>query len=91
MISPISIRSTSRSAGTRASASCSKAARAWSSASPAPGTSGATLRVYIERYEPDASRHDLETQSALADLIAAAEELAGIGARTGRDAPTVIT
>lgn len=55
------------------------------------GTSGATLRVYIERYEPDASRHDLETQSALADLIAAAEELAGIGARTGRDAPTVIT
>ena len=55
------------------------------------GTSGATLRVYIERYEPDASRHDLETQTALADLIAAAESLAEIRARTGRDAPSVIT
>lgn len=55
------------------------------------GTSGATLRVYIERYEPDASRHDLETQGALADLIAAAESLADIRTRTGRDAPSVIT
>ncbi|MBP1848957.1 alpha-D-glucose phosphate-specific phosphoglucomutase [Rhizobium halophytocola] len=55
------------------------------------GTSGATLRVYIERYEPDAARHNIETQEALADLIAAAEELAGIKSRTGRDAPTVIT
>ncbi|MHB0951495.1 MAG: alpha-D-glucose phosphate-specific phosphoglucomutase [Allorhizobium sp.] len=55
------------------------------------GTSGATLRVYIERYEPDASRHDLETQAALADLIDAAEAIAEISARTGRDAPSVIT
>lgn len=55
------------------------------------GTSGATVRVYIERYEPDASRHDLETQTALADLIAAAESLADIRTRTGRDAPSVIT
>jgi phosphoglucomutase len=55
------------------------------------GTSGATLRVYIERYEPDASRHDLETQGALADLIAAAESLADIRTRTGRDTPSVIT
>ena len=38
------------------------------------GTSGATLRVYVERYEPDAARHGTETQAALADLIAAAEE-----------------
>lgn len=55
------------------------------------GTSGATLRVYIERYEPDASRHDLETQAALADLIDAAEAIAEISTRTGRDAPSVIT
>jgi phosphoglucomutase len=55
------------------------------------GTSGATLRVYIERYEPDASRHDLETQSALAELITAAESVADIRKRTGRDAPSVIT
>lgn len=55
------------------------------------GTSGATLRVYIERFEPDASRHGIETQAALADLVAVADEIAGIKARTGRDAPSVIT
>jgi phosphoglucomutase len=55
------------------------------------GTSGATLRVYIERYEPDPAKHGLETQAALADLVAAAEEIAGIRRYTGRDAPTVIT
>jgi phosphoglucomutase len=55
------------------------------------GTSGATLRVYIERYEPDATRHDLDTQEALADLIAVADEIAGIKTRTGRNAPSVIT
>ncbi len=55
------------------------------------GTSGATLRVYIERFEPDAARHDIDTQEALADLIAVAGEIAGIKTRTGRDEPTVIT
>jgi phosphoglucomutase len=55
------------------------------------GTSGATLRVYIERYEPDPARHDLETQAALADLIAIAEKIAEIRRHTGRDAPSVIT
>lgn len=55
------------------------------------GTSGATLRVYVERYEPDVARHGIETQEALADLIAAADTIAEIKARTGRNAPTVIT
>ncbi|MER8829433.1 alpha-D-glucose phosphate-specific phosphoglucomutase [Mesorhizobium sp. M0988] len=55
------------------------------------GTSGATLRVYIERYEPDKSRHDLDTQEALADLIAAADDIAGIKSHTGRAKPSVIT
>jgi phosphoglucomutase len=55
------------------------------------GTSGATLRVYIERYEPDPARHDLDTQAALSDLIAAADELAGIKSNTGREQPSVIT
>jgi phosphoglucomutase len=55
------------------------------------GTAGATLRVYLERFEPDPARHDLATQEALADLIKAADELAGITRHTGRDAPTVIT
>jgi len=55
------------------------------------GTEGATLRVYLERYEPDPSRHHVPTQEALAGLIAAADELAGIRARLGRSQPTVIT
>jgi phosphoglucomutase len=55
------------------------------------GTSGATIRVYIERYEPDSTKHDVETQAALADLIQAADELAEIKARPGRVRPSVIT
>ncbi|ESX80826.1 alpha-D-glucose phosphate-specific phosphoglucomutase [Mesorhizobium sp. M0142] len=55
------------------------------------GTSGATLRLYFERYEPDKSRHDLDTQEALADLIAAADDIAGIRSHTGRAKPSVIT
>ncbi|KQU66890.1 phosphoglucomutase [Aminobacter sp. DSM 101952] len=55
------------------------------------GTSGATLRVYIERYEPDPARHGLDTQAALADLIQAAEDIAGIRSHIGRDKPSVIT
>ena len=55
------------------------------------GTEGATLRIYIERYEPDPARHGIETQAALSGLIQAAEEIAGVKARTARPAPSVIT
>ncbi len=55
------------------------------------GTEGATLRVYIERYEPDASRHDLDPQQALGQLIGIAGDIAEIERRTGRKEPTVIT
>jgi phosphoglucomutase len=55
------------------------------------GTTGATIRVYIERYEPDRAKLDQPTPKALADLVAAAGELSEIAARTGRDAPTVVT
>jgi phosphoglucomutase len=55
------------------------------------GTSGATLRVYLERYEGPDGVLDLETSAALADLVAAADSIAGIARHTGRDAPTVIT
>jgi phosphoglucomutase len=55
------------------------------------GTSGATLRVYIERYEPPQGDLDREVHDALADLVAAAETLAGIARHTGRDRPDVIT
>jgi phosphoglucomutase len=55
------------------------------------GTSGATLRVYIERYEDEPARLALDTSEALADLIVAADSLAEITTRTGRAAPDVIT
>jgi len=55
------------------------------------GTEGATLRVYIEAYESDPAKHDLDTQQALAELITIANSLAGIRERTGRNEPTVIT
>ena len=55
------------------------------------GTKGATLRVYLENYEPDASKHDLDTQEALAPLIDLAEEIAQIEKYTGRTEPSVIT
>jgi len=55
------------------------------------GTEGATLRVYIERFEPDLTLHGIETQAALADLISLSRALAEIEIRTGRAAPTVIT
>jgi phosphoglucomutase len=55
------------------------------------GTSGATLRVYMERYEPDPANHGIETQAALAELILAADELSGIKSNTGRERPSVIT
>ncbi len=55
------------------------------------GTSGATLRVYLEKYEPNAAHHNIETQVALADIAAAADAIAGIKAKTGRMEPSVIT
>ncbi|MDE2092822.1 MAG: alpha-D-glucose phosphate-specific phosphoglucomutase [Burkholderiales bacterium] len=55
------------------------------------GTEGATLRVYLERFEPDAARHAIDTQQALAPLVALADQLAGIRRYTGRTRPTVIT
>ncbi len=55
------------------------------------GTEGATLRVYIEKYEPDSDKHDQDTQQALADLINIADKVAGIKKITGREQPDVIT
>ena len=55
------------------------------------GTEGATLRVYLERVETDPAKLEEETQGALAPVIAAADQIAGIRQHTGRDAPTVIT
>ena len=55
------------------------------------GTEGATLRVYLERYEPVGGDLDRETPEMLADLIVAADAIAGIVRHTGRTAPDVVT
>lgn len=55
------------------------------------GTAGATLRIYMERFEPEPARHSLDTQKALAALIPAALEIAEVARYTGRTAPTTIT
>lgn len=55
------------------------------------GTEGATLRVYLERYEADPALHNIPTQQALAPLIAIADSVASIALNTGRSNPTVIT
>jgi phosphoglucomutase len=55
------------------------------------GTEGATLRVYLERYEMDPERQDQDTQEALSELISIADTIAQIRTRTGREAPSVIT
>ncbi|NGM20349.1 alpha-D-glucose phosphate-specific phosphoglucomutase [Roseomonas stagni] len=55
------------------------------------GTVGATLRVYLERFEPDPARHDLPVQDVLAPVIAAAREIAAIEVHTGRPEPSIIT
>ncbi|CAD5921582.1 Phosphoglucomutase [Planktothrix tepida] len=55
------------------------------------GTKGATLRVYLESYEPDPTKHNLDPQEALGELIQIADEIAQIKTITGRQQPTVIT
>ena len=55
------------------------------------GTEGATLRVYLEAYEADVSRHHLDAQEALQELIQIALNISELQTRTGRDQPTVIT
>ncbi|PZO67667.1 MAG: alpha-D-glucose phosphate-specific phosphoglucomutase [Paracoccus denitrificans] len=55
------------------------------------GTEGATLRVYLERYEPEPARHGDDVADALAGVVAAAEELAQIRQHTGKSEPDVIT
>ena len=55
------------------------------------GTEGATIRIYIESREVDASRLDLPVAEALRQLIDAALSVSDLVARAGRGTPTVIT
>ena len=55
------------------------------------GTVGATLRVYLEDVCEDPAAMNRDPQVALADIIAAADQIAGIHERTGRPGPDVRT
>jgi phosphoglucomutase len=55
------------------------------------GTEGATLRIYLEAFEPDPAKHRVDAQQALAGLIGIAHDLSQLKQRTGREQPTVIT
>lgn len=55
------------------------------------GTEGATLRVYVEKYEPETANHNRDTQVVLSELISIANEIVDIKGRFNRDRPSVIT
>jgi phosphoglucomutase len=55
------------------------------------GTEGATLRVYLEAYEPDQEKQGRKTAEVMKPLVGIATGLAEIESRTGRREPTVIT
>ncbi|KAK6188585.1 hypothetical protein SNE40_004732 [Patella caerulea] len=55
------------------------------------GSSGATIRLYIEGYEADISQHHLDAQVVLKPLIEISLKLSQLRELTGRQEPTVIT
>ncbi|MDH5786068.1 MAG: alpha-D-glucose phosphate-specific phosphoglucomutase [Chromatiales bacterium] len=55
------------------------------------GTAGATLRIYIEKFEDDVAQQAMDAQLALADLVNIAERFSELKQRTGRECPSVIT
>lgn len=55
------------------------------------GTSGATLRLYLERYESEPGRIQLEPSELLTPLATIADEIAGITRHTGKLSPDVVT
>ncbi|CAO3563233.1 unnamed protein product [Mortierella alpina] len=55
------------------------------------GSQGATVRLYVEKYESDASKYQDKTQDALRPLIEVALNLSQLTEFTGRKEPTVIT
>ena len=55
------------------------------------GTSGSTLRIYLEKFESDPAKHDRDPQNELANLIGAAEQICRVRNLSGRPSPSVIT
>src|SRR5690606_12457439 len=55
------------------------------------GTEGASLRLYLERYDAGPRGLGLDPQEALGPVIRAAHEIADIAGHTGRNEPDVVT
>lgn len=55
------------------------------------GSSGATIRLYVEKYSKDPTEYDQETQIGLKPLIEVALSVSKLVELTGRKEPTVIT
>ena len=55
------------------------------------GSSGATIRMYIEQYSKDSSKFEMDAQEALGPIIQTALKVSKLQELTGRDEPTVIT
>ncbi len=55
------------------------------------GTEGATLRIYLERFEPEAARQEMPVSQVLRPLVAAARGLSELESRLHRSEPSVIT
>jgi phosphoglucomutase len=55
------------------------------------GSAGATIRLYVEKFEADSSKHGTEAQEALKPLIDIALSFSKLQEFTGREKPTVIT
>ncbi|XP_067679861.1 phosphoglucomutase-1-like [Haliotis asinina] len=55
------------------------------------GSSGATIRLYIEGYESDPATHKLDSQVVLKPLMDIALQVSQLQQLTGRTGPTVIT
>lgn len=55
------------------------------------GSSGATIRLYVEKYEPDVAEQGLDAQVALKPFIDVALRVCKLKEFTGRGKPTVIT
>ena len=55
------------------------------------GSSGATIRMYIEQYSDDESKYGMDAKEALGPIIDTALELSKLKEHTGREEPTVMT
>jgi len=55
------------------------------------GSSGATIRLYVDSYENDSNKYEMDAQVVLEPLVQIALQISKLVEFTGRNEPTVIT